>query len=135
MDGIFTPESMLAFLRLDARFRAGKPVFKVGSAGRVALAADVTSYTLHTLTTNKTAWLVGIMIYNAGTADGNLGVGTGATGSFTQALPNIGPIIQATHELIPLFPHEFTAAITVQSLTTGFGNAATFAIGYFYEIG
>ena len=101
---------LMGLLALDERFRPGNAIIKMGAL--VQIVASATSTTLYQLSTGRTAWLLGLMIYNDFTSDVRLSIGTG---DFTARLPQIGPILSTWDDIRWLPPTEFTADIVIQS--------------------
>ena len=103
-----TLNEVLALLALDPKLRNGQ----LKHGGLVQIIATSTSYTIWPLTTDRAAWLLGLLIYNDAAGAARLSIGTG---DFTANMPQIGPVLSTWGETLWLPPREFTADIVVQS--------------------
>ncbi len=98
-------------LRLDARFREGSVLLK-SPITIIQIVAATTTVTLWQVTTGRTAWLVGLMVYNANGASALLSIGTG---DFTVRLPQI-LVLAGFNDVIAIPPTDFEGTdITIQS--------------------
>lgn len=109
---------VLALLSFDSRFRAGGGMLafpKLSGEPRRVLLASTAETILYQTTPNRTAWLIGILVFNSHTADVLLTISAGTAAAPQDALPVLGPFIVNHHEMIWLPPTEFTTDIIVSS--------------------
>lgn len=102
---------LLGLLSMDSRFKPGNVAFRTGAFVQIVAAA--TSVTLFTLGTSRSAWLLGLFVFNAATSSVNLTLS--GTGTFSQRLPDIGPLLTNFHDIIWITPTEFTTNIVIRS--------------------
>ena len=103
------PDALGQILAIDDRFRHGNMILKHGSL--VQIVAATTSYTLFQLSATRSLWLFGIQVYNDNDAEVRISIGTG---DFTANMPQFGPVLADTYEMLWFPPRYFTADVVVQ---------------------
>ena len=117
-------------LRLDSRFREGNVLLK-SPPTLVSIVAAATSTTLFQVTTGRTAWLVGLMVYNDNGSDARLSIGTG---DFTARLPQI-LVLAGFENFIEIIPTDFEGTdIVIQSDNAGAAPADIEVLPYVLEL-